>query len=286
MFSKFSVYRRVEGELVEELVKYGLTPIQACVYVALIKLGPSYARSLVKELEINKVDVYRALRSLTTFGLIEVKVGNPSIFTAVNPRLAIEALLARQEDKVKALKVKSNGLIKRLMMIESKVTSKDEGKEGLFVKLLAGPQTFEKVGELILKAEKSVVKVVSPRGIVLHSQYGIQDIEAKRVEDGLEIRAITEVNVENVDVVRGYAEIIKIKHLDDISSRLRYIVVDDKHLILPVSSPPKARQDPIALWCNSSTLINSLLHDFEVSWYEAEDVSEKICSLSPPLVGE
>ncbi|MFI5421187.1 MAG: helix-turn-helix domain-containing protein, partial [Nitrososphaerales archaeon] len=58
-------------EKISDLTKFGLTPLQAKVYIRLLMLGPSYAKDLGAILGINRVDTYRILRGLRKRGLLE-----------------------------------------------------------------------------------------------------------------------------------------------------------------------------------------------------------------------
>ncbi len=73
---------RKREDLINNLVSYGLTPVQAQAYLTLLKLGSATAKSISLTSDINRVDIYRALRHLKKLGILEEKLGNPTEFVA------------------------------------------------------------------------------------------------------------------------------------------------------------------------------------------------------------
>jgi len=62
-------------DLIKDLMEYGLTKLQAKLYLGILMLGSSTVQNLSKLMGINKVDTYRVLKELTKKGLVEVMVG-------------------------------------------------------------------------------------------------------------------------------------------------------------------------------------------------------------------
>ena len=267
-----------EKSLVEMLKEFGLTQLQAEVYLTLIKLGPSYARDLVSELRVNRVDIYRVLRTLRNLGLVELQLGNPTRFQCVAPRDALEVLLNRKEEALAGLKERSREILPKLEALkrEPKVSSRSDKR--LFLRLLSGTQVFHRVAELV-KDARYVLKMISPRGLQLHWQSGVYDAETLCVQRGAKIRILTYIGRQNIECVKEYATIATIRHLENFAARIRYIVIDEKQLILPISSPPQGLKDPVVIWSNSPTLIDSLIHDFDAAWSAAIDANKRIRDL-------
>lgn len=267
-----------EGKLIEVLRELGLTRLQAEVYLTLGRLGSAYARDLIAELKVNRVDVYRALRALRSLELVEVQLGNPTRFQSVAPRAAIEALLNRKEEALSNLKDRSKWILPKLEALVQEPRASARADKRLFLKLLSGAQVFRRVADLV-KDAKYVLKMISPHGLYLHWQSGIYDAETLSVQRGAKIRILTYIGKQDIECVREYSNIAAIRHLDDFAARIRYIVVDENQLILPVSSPPHGLKDPVVIWSNSPALIDSLIHDFDAAWVKGEDAGKRIREL-------
>ncbi len=261
-----------EDELIESLRGLGLTRLQATVYLALRRLGIAYARDLTAELGVNRADVYRTLRTLLKLGLVEVRLGNPAKFQAVAPKSALDVLLNRQKEILTALEEEGKRILPKLERIAHEPGMPRLDNKKMFLDLLSGEQVFHKVANLVRDA-KYILKMISPRGLFLHWQSDIYDAESHTAQRGAKIRILTQVTPQQ------YSSIASIRHLDDIAARLRYIIVDEAQLILPVSSPPQGLKDPVVIWSNSAALIDSLIHDFEAAWREAVDAGVKVKEL-------
>jgi sugar-specific transcriptional regulator TrmB len=267
-----------DKELVEVLKECGLTQLQAEVYLTLVRLGSAYARDLVTKLRVNRVDIYRALRALRSLGLVELQLGNPTRFQRVAPREAIEALLNKKEEALAALKKRSKEIIPKLEALSRQPQVSCQPDKKFFLRLLSGAQVFHRVAELV-KDAKYVLKMISPRGLQLHWQSGIYDAEALSAQRGAKIRILTYIGRQNIDCVREYLSIAAIRHIEDLAVRIRYIVIDENQVVLPISSPPQGLRDPVVIWSNSPTLIDSLIHDFETAWSTALDANKRLKEL-------
>ncbi|MEM4725339.1 MAG: helix-turn-helix domain-containing protein [Nitrososphaerales archaeon] len=267
-----------EEKIIDALRDFGLTRLQAEVYLTLRRLGSAYARELIAELKANRVDIYRALRTLRNLELVEVQLGNPTRFQSVAPRNAIEALLNRKEEALANLKERGKEILPKLEALTQEPKAFTRTEKRLFLRLLSGAQVFRRVADLV-KDARYVLKMISPRGLYLHWQSGIYDAETLSVQRGAKIRILTYIGKQNVECVREYSNIASIRHLDDLAARIRYIVVDENQLVLPVSSPPQGLKDPVVIWSNSSTLIDSLLHDFDAAWMKGVDAEKRINEL-------
>ncbi len=268
----------VEENVIDVLKEFGLTRLQAEVYLTLRRVGSAYARDLTAELKANRVDVYRALRTLRKLGLVEVQLGNPTRFQAVAPREAIETLINRREETLANLKERGKEILPKLEALTQEPKASTRGEKKLFLRLLSGAQVFRRVADLV-KDARYVLKMISTRGLHLHWQSGIYDVESLSVQRGAKIRILTYIGKQDIECVKEYSNIASIRHLNDLAARIRYIVVDEKQLILPVSSPPQGLKDPVVVWSNSPALIDGLIHDFDAAWLNGVDVDKRIKEL-------
>lgn len=279
---KFIILREFEREdLINSLVIYGLTPVQAQVYLTLLKLGTSTAKSVSTNSNINRVDVYRALRRLGKLGLVEQVLGNPITFCPVEPEQALDILLQEKMSQVERLASNKNYVKKRLNMLSlyGPMERQDEAKNSeLFLKLLSGDRVFQKLKFLLTQAKHEVITVFSPKALILYDRIGIPELERERTNYGIVIRAISSVTKENYEQAKAYSKIVSFHHSEKLSSHLRYTIVDGSFLLLPVGEPPASLTDPMALWTNSKTLIVALTDDFEKLWNDSSPVDEMLIS--------
>lgn len=275
---------RARNDLIKDLVSYGLTPVQAQAYLTLLKLGSATAKSISGSSDINRVDIYRALRHLKKFGLVEEKLGNPTEFVAVEPDQALDILIASKLRVIDRLSSSRTELGERLH--EFKMESSGYGyqdKEGdeneMFLKVVWGEQMFRRVQNVVLASKREIITIFAPSVMIIYDQMGIPDLEAERRRNNVSIRALTNIIPENLRQARAYSKIVDLRHNDLPPSQLRYTIVDDEKLILPVGERPTRINEGTALWTNSKVLIAALKADFEALWQDSIPSSERIKEL-------
>ncbi|MBI2888447.1 MAG: transcriptional regulator TrmB [Candidatus Liptonbacteria bacterium] len=85
------------GDLQEFLEEFGLTPKQAALYLAALRMGPSSVQALADEADIQRTNAYDALGALVTKGLVSISTkGKKKLFAAQSPAV-LKTLLAEKE---------------------------------------------------------------------------------------------------------------------------------------------------------------------------------------------
>jgi sugar-specific transcriptional regulator TrmB len=272
-------------ELVNGLVSYGLTPVQAQVYLTLLKLGATTAKSISRTSGINRVDIYRALRHLKKLGLIEEKLGNPTEFLATEPSQALDILLShklRVVDRLRASKSELWERLKEFVVLESNagIVAEEEREGTMFLKVVWGGQQFRRVQSVVMHAKREIITIFAPSVMLIYDQIGIPELEAeKQRQTKVKIRAITNITPENLEASSLYSKVVELRHNELPPSQLRYTIADDEKLILPVGEPPHDVTEGTALWTNSKVLIAALKADFETLWADSIPANERIGQL-------
>ena len=277
---------RKREDLINNLVTYGLTPVQAQAYLTLLKLGSATAKSVSLTSDLNRVDIYRALRHLKKLGILEEKLGNPTEFVAADPDQAIDILISsklRVIDYLRSTKSDLHGKLERYKnesVTVSPENESDENGKGMFLKVIWGEQMFRRVQSVVLQSKKEIVTIFAPSVMIIYDQMGIPEIEAKKQrEEKVKIRALTKIIPENLDEANLYSKVVDLRHNDLPESQLRYTIVDDEKLILPVGNPPYNITEGTALWTNSKILISALKVSFDALWADSIPAKERIETL-------
>jgi sugar-specific transcriptional regulator TrmB len=272
--------------MIDGLMIYGLSPVQAQVYITLLKLGRSTAKAISINSDINRVDVYRAVKRLSKLGLIEQVLGKPIAFTAVDPDQALDILLGAKSSQVERLRSGKIFLKTRLEMLALDKHPKNQTtaeEEELFVNVLSGEQVFRRLKSMVGNSKKEVLTIFSPRSLILYDRIGIPELEQQQVAHGIRIRAITSITRDNYREATTYSRIVELRHLQQLSSHLRYTIVDHSLLLLPVADPPANLGEATALWTDSKSLIIGLVDDFERLWSNASPSSNRLARLQTML---
>src|SRR5271157_595410 len=103
MMSKNMYNNKVEDGTRPEmpsLADFGLTPLQEKIFVTLTGSKGLSTTEISKVTTVHRSDVYRALRKLVEMGLVEVIVGNPSRYFAIEPTKAVRLLLDEKREEL------------------------------------------------------------------------------------------------------------------------------------------------------------------------------------------
>jgi sugar-specific transcriptional regulator TrmB len=246
------------------LCDLGMTPIQSKVYLMLQKKAGLSARNIGDALNINRADIYRALEHLQDAGLIDVILGNPNKYVAVEPRVAVDLLLTKMEDDFDSLRRSARGLIKSLEARQRDVTGlQTPVGGGQFFKLKSGSAVVSSIFDMVRSAQTDVMKVVTRRALNFHALYGLLDHERRLAKKGVKIRIITDAPSASLE---EYVKIAKFHYAGDLTSALRYVIVDDRMLMLSLAANAKGPTDSMGLLTNNNTLVNALTNHFEETW--------------------
>jgi len=86
--------------VIKALIGFGLTRVDAEVYVYLAKKGPQKAVDLAKALNINKQKIYASLKNLQTKGLVSK---DRTIFSALPFEEALDLLIKMEKEQAQAM---------------------------------------------------------------------------------------------------------------------------------------------------------------------------------------
>jgi sugar-specific transcriptional regulator TrmB len=266
------------ADLEYKLLKFGLTPLQARIYLWLLFLGPSNASSLVKRLNIHRADVYRVLRSLVSKGIVEINVGNPMVYIAIVPSKSMPMLMREQERKLSELQTLSDEFIKSVdKRISELRKSFDTSHAGTVLhssfRLKFGAQVLEMWKEMLRGASEEVMRVWSKFGITYHHEEGLMDDYKNCATKGVKIRAITDIDEDTIKIVKKYCDFIEFRHMSIGVSALRYIIVDRKQVFVSTTLVPIKTSEFTALWTDNSALVRGFIMDFQEAWEKSKPLS-------------
>lgn len=77
-------------DLIEKLMKLGLSEYEAKIYVVLVGLDEASAREIHEGSKVPRTRVYDILEKLVEKGFVEVQQGNPTYYRAIEPEKTIE----------------------------------------------------------------------------------------------------------------------------------------------------------------------------------------------------
>ncbi len=271
-------------ERLDEVVELGLSQAQAYVYIVLLSLGPSVARTISRVSRLGREDTYRALRFLKSLGMVEVIMDKPYTFAAVEPNVAVRILTSQLDNKFAVLRDKAVKVGEWLEGLDRVKTTNDVPPDKMVFRLEGGSQIFERMSKLILSCRFELVRITSSTGISQNYVLGVFEQEKQIAENGVKIRAITEEKSSNRDILTEYSQFVDLRFLEGLRSSLKFIIGDDSQMIFFTTNPTQNVRDLGAVWTNNKPLIEGFKKQFEVCWASARPAAEVLTSVESQSV--
>ena len=90
--------------VLKTLEGFGLSRIDAEVYVYLAKKGPQKGRELANALQVTKQQLYPSLKNLKNKGIVTASLERPALFSAIAFKKVLELLIEIKVEQAKAIK--------------------------------------------------------------------------------------------------------------------------------------------------------------------------------------
>ena len=90
--------------VLKTLEGFGLSRMDAKVYVYLAKKGPKKGRELANALQVTKQQLYPSLKNLKNKGVVTASLERPALFSAVAFEKVVELLIKIKVEQAKAIK--------------------------------------------------------------------------------------------------------------------------------------------------------------------------------------
>jgi sugar-specific transcriptional regulator TrmB len=256
------------------LTDFGLTPYQAKVYLAAVKLGPSAAGKIAKVAGVRREEVYRTLPKLEKAGLIERILGRPIKVRALPIEDTLSILVKRKEEAARKeladLEAKREDLIESIVI--EKETVEEEEEISQFV-LVSERDTVSKRMETLIEGSTEVIDFVDTVNNVVRFLLAYEDSILESVKKKVLVRILTECPQEEDTVPRMLTKMIptadiSLRYVDDIPGRY---VLFDKSTVMLATSAKGGLTDTKFLLSQDANLVSLINRDFEEQFRRSVD---------------
>jgi predicted transcriptional regulator len=237
----------------------GVTPDQSRVYELLVRVGTCTTAEIAEELP--EVDAEAVVASLDDLGLVQRRSGDPAVWQAVAPDLAVEMLIAAREDGHRRARAEALPLMELYLKGRDEQHQDDSG----MVEVVTGVNSVRDLWETLLAGARSEVCVLDQPPYVSPPEDHVAlevDTRARQVQ----WRVIYDRS--SIELPGRLAEIV---HLIAAGERARVTptlpfklgLVDERVAVLPVGS--NGIVDKVLL-IRPSALLDVLISTFELYW--------------------
>jgi len=271
-----------ENEMQSKLEKLSFTRLESRIYIRLLANGPNKASSLARDLETNRVDIYRCLKNLRQRGIIETIFSRPLMFAGAEPGLLENILASEQEQMLKTFKNDAEVVCKLLEHIPRKkelpqipnAIPKTSTIDQFTIK--SGKQIVEKWKAMIDHSKIEMLVVLSRIGLMTHSNEGFADVYARATKRGVTVNIITDIVPENIHLAKDFSKNCNIRISHTVNDSLRFVIADDKEVMISMGNFSNNQRDFAAIWTNKSLLVKAFQLDFKDKWRQARLFSDKL----------
>jgi len=139
------------------LVRMGLTPTEARIYVLLAKVGAKKASEVAKLLNLPRTETYFMLGSLQKKGLVSSTISHPVRFVAVDFDTALNTLLGMEKQRVTLFERQCKELLCAWSSIATHQVICEEIEEEKFQILEGNNAVYQRIKDVISSAEEEII---------------------------------------------------------------------------------------------------------------------------------
>jgi len=256
--------------IAKKLLIYGLGEKEAKIYAWLISAGPSKANEVAKALELNRMDVYRALKKLQTAGLVNAVAGRPARFEPVPVKKALNMLIEEARRKVREMEERRKQIVAEF----SKLTL-PEVRYGPRIRVIEGRvNVYRTLEKMYTSAEEEICLITTVNDLYRMTLVDLDDVLRKVSKRGVAVRILTNPSREDEAVVKAYTKFSEVK-ATVLPTPLRMSTSDSREAVVSIlmddSMVLKTRKD-VSLWTDGAGLIGAVRMLFEEGWRASESL--------------
>lgn len=249
-------------EYLNALMKFGLSYLQARVYLGLVGLEKANVQTISKVSNVVRQDIYRIMPSLLKLGLVEKIVSKPTMYKATQLKLGLSILLRKKENEFIELQKKESWFLNNFnssrletTILEDKTSFRIISETTLLLKMHK---------ELIQNTRKNIDSVIPfvPSTAELSEEF-IYLSDSKLTEGSVDIRLITSESNKSI--------LEKPKLTENTRLNIRYIgvsipfglhIFDKKEVTLSLSTSNSLP----CLWSNNPNILFLAQNYFGLLW--------------------
>jgi sugar-specific transcriptional regulator TrmB len=249
-----------------KLSEFGLTPYEAKVYLAAVKLGPTSASKVSKIAEIRREEVYRTLPKLEKAGLIDRILGRPVKIKAMPIEEALSFLISRKEEQARQEISNLYSMRENILdSFEAEPEEMDLDEEMHHFTLVSEKDAVSARTSALISNARSSIDIVDSGADIVRFILNYADALENTSKRAIKVRILTVCP----DKEETIPEALQ-KHVPNNSFDLRYVetlpsryVMVDRKQVLITTTPDGTLSDLKCLWTDDPSLVGLIQRDFE-----------------------
>ncbi len=252
------------------LLKFGLTPNQAKVYIYLAKVGPKPAVEIVKALKFPRTETYFILGGLQERRIVKETLSSPAEFVPLPLEQTILSMINTEKEKLDTLSKQAEALFELWKQIPISALEINEDISEKMHTLQGQSQIFSKLLNMISSAKKEILVLGSTKDLSKLVQSEVFDTLSNSTLDVKIVISLTKT-------IPSYAKMIDIKKIRLLQESPKddqcFVIKDNEEILMLLRNTTYPSDDIFAIWSDSKALVDSVYKLFDHSWVKGEVVS-------------
>ena len=266
--SDTSMYKYKAGldKIQSELMKFGLSPTQAKVFIFLGKYGTKSAPDISRALELPRTETYHVVNSLQSMGLVTAELDHPTKYSALDLRKAITSLVKQEQQRIDSLAEKEDDLAELWETIPFFAVKTDQSKQEKMQLLHGSGPITNKIKDMIGGCVGDF-KIYCSRPDA--SRFYHSDILELLENSPAESQMILTPSMDIPDFLSS-------KNPQDVriipknTEKKCFLISDSKEVLIFLRNVSHPSHRVFACWSDSESLVDMMTSLFELSWESAE----------------
>jgi sugar-specific transcriptional regulator TrmB len=274
-------------------VGFGLSEMDAQVYVLLSEKGPKKAIEISKALRIYKQKLYPRLKNLQNKGVITATLEHPARFSAIKFEKVLDLFIEAKMGEAKIIQQEKA----EMLSSQPNPAQEDEGNSARFMVLGSRKIIYSRIKQMINETKNQLLIISTVSGLTRADQFGLFDVALKHpLRSKIKFRFLTHLSEENVNEMKALLKrtpktmsLFEGRNPDFGLKVFPHMVIRDEEevafLINSKADTSASESDNACLWTNCKELIHAFLAVFEDLWSNSTAVENKITEIEDGTSG-
>jgi sugar-specific transcriptional regulator TrmB len=264
-----------DNEFLSRLIGFGLSEKEAQLYYHLLKYGAKPPSLLAKSLKTYREDIYRTLTSLIDKGMVNPSLETPTVYSAVDLDIALDAALKKHESELRQMEMRKL----ELQELSKQQRFRPSDEFATFKILKSVKETMAMSITLVNSLKEEYLVCINEFIATVADLFGINEAGKAFIDRGGKVRAIYNITPTVIELTQHLLNIgYDIRHFDQYSG-IMFTVFDRKHSLIAINADFKRmslEESMSALLSDDQTYANYLISTFEVLWQQSVPAAQRL----------
>jgi HTH-type transcriptional regulator, sugar sensing transcriptional regulator len=281
-----------QEQVINTLMSFGLTRMDAQIYILLAKKGPQKAVEIGKALKMSKPQLYRSIKNLEGRGVVSATLEHPAKFSALPFEKALDLLakakMTKALEEAQRIQETKDDLLANWQALN---ISDYKDSSAKFMVVEGRNNIYSKIQQMITETKNQISTMTTVPSLIRADQFGLFEAGFEHpLKSKIKFRFLTELPEQNVPAMKTLLKGIAQANLNfegrnpDLGLRLfpRMVIRDKDEILFFIKSRTDlsaTEQDDVCLWTDCKDLVQAFTEVFEDYWHNATDIRQTISEI-------